>query len=239
MSIYRGGFGLALLTLPGISQGQGVSAEIVTVLKSASDSSIEWAGKILAPPPQRPNRGANAEWCDPVRNHMIRFLKPKYAPSAGQPIVGYELPDLDVLTWTWNQKRERLWYYDLEGSSGVLYKDGTVTSILTDEDVKELVIERIRRILKLPNSNSNRQEWFIHRITLPSGKHLAYGRLNHNITLLANGKPTTPFDWDSNFAWWTDGNFVYFDWIQIDLNAPITGGNKVQQTSKTVRLKFG
>lgn len=170
---------------------------------------------------------------------MIRFLKPKYAPPVGQPIVGFQLPDLDLLTWTWTQKRERLWYYDLEGVSGVLFQDGTVTSILGDDDVKSLVIDRIRRVLNLPDPNSTRQQWFMHRVTLPSGKQLAYGRLIHNLTLLPGGKPATPIDWDSNFAWWTDGNFVYFSWTQIDLNAPIGGGQKVQQTSKTVRLKFG
>jgi hypothetical protein len=231
---------LFVFLAPMIGRSQGVSAEIVAALIATSDGQIKRAGTVLAPPmPQPLNQGANDEWRDITRTRMIRFLKAKYAPSASQAIPGFQLPDKDILTWTWAQKPERLWYYDLEGSSGVLYQDGTTSSITTDANLKSIVLDRIRRVLNLPDPTSTRQHWYINRVTLPSGKELAYGRLVHNITLLPDGSPTTPANWDSNFAWWTDGYFVYFDWAQINLSVPATGGNKVQRTSKTVRLIGG
>lgn len=226
--------------LTNVAVSQTVPSEISVALLSLSDEQFQLYGAILSPPqPQIPHLGPNARWKEPVRNEAIRYLKSAYAPTATSYLGGFRIPTIEVITWTTSAKPWSLFYYDLEGSSAVLYTDQTATSIATDEQAKALILNRMRLLLKLRLPSSPLQSFSLDRMTLPSGKPLVYGNMTYGVTHTSAGKLPSgeTRKWDHTFSFWTDGTHVFLNWTQVsDTQVIPTSGRAQPSTERTVRL---
>lgn len=234
-------FTVAISTLIlSFAAGQSVPSEVSAALLSVPDREFKLYGVLLAPPqPQLPHLGPNAKWKEPVRAEAIRYLKPLYAPTSTSSLGGFRIPTTEVITWTTSAKPWSLYYYDLEGSSAVLYTDQSETSIATDEQAKALILNRMRLLLKLRNPSSTLQDFYLSRTTLPSGKQLVYGRMVYGVSLSSTGRLPAgeTIKWDHTFSYWTDGTHVFLNWTQVsDTQVIPTSGRAQPSTSRTVRL---